>query len=395
MSNPTSTDYLSMQRLLERAELLYERHNVSNRGSFNVFSVLRSESDEVNLHSRFLVALLAHRNSEEAANLEDFIRFAPKPLKLDGARVERERDNIDILISNWKCKQAVVVENKIWATDQSRQLVRYVELLKEKGYQQIDVLYLTLDGHEPTKDSQGDLEVKLLSYQVDMIPWLERCQERAYDEPGLREAVGQYIDLVRKLTGTDVSGAYMKELKELVLKNRNMVLVHHLNEAMIAARVDLLGCLWKEIDEETRKSVKGIPSETKPSEVPSKEELEKFCRNSRGIYPGIRYQFESGASLVVETENHINFGLECSKKDHPSEYERLSRALAESPNSNDSWPWYQLEQRRINWKNPTIADLELLSDNQARKEYATEIAVDFADMWNRIRDRVLQFGAED
>lgn len=46
------------RRLLARVAGLYERYGAKERKDFNIFSVLRAESDEVNLHSRFLAALL-------------------------------------------------------------------------------------------------------------------------------------------------------------------------------------------------------------------------------------------------------------------------------------------------------------------------------------------------
>lgn len=47
-----------------------------------------------------------------------------KDFAQSGIEVERERDNIDILITN-NVRQAVVIENKIGAEDQSQQLQRY------------------------------------------------------------------------------------------------------------------------------------------------------------------------------------------------------------------------------------------------------------------------------
>ena len=44
---------LMAQNLLKEAARLYEKHEAGRPEPFNVFSVLRSESDEVNLHSRF------------------------------------------------------------------------------------------------------------------------------------------------------------------------------------------------------------------------------------------------------------------------------------------------------------------------------------------------------
>ena len=64
-------------RLLKEAEVLYERHRAGRRDPFNVFTALRSPSDEVNLHSRFLHALLDHRkpgDGQRRANLEGFTK---------------------------------------------------------------------------------------------------------------------------------------------------------------------------------------------------------------------------------------------------------------------------------------------------------------------------------
>ena len=60
--------------LLEKAARLHDRYEAGRREPFNVFSVLRSEHDEVNLHSRFLAALLDHRQSPGQCreNLADF-----------------------------------------------------------------------------------------------------------------------------------------------------------------------------------------------------------------------------------------------------------------------------------------------------------------------------------
>ena len=67
--------------LLKDADILYERYGAGRPEPFNVFSVLRKDKDEVNLHSRFLRALLDHRKpgEEKRANLHDFIcKFAPE-----------------------------------------------------------------------------------------------------------------------------------------------------------------------------------------------------------------------------------------------------------------------------------------------------------------------------
>ena len=89
----------------------------------------------------------------------------------------------------------------------------------------------------------GDIDYRCISYKSDLVPWLRGCQKRAYEEPALRESVAQYLRLIGKLTGTDFSEAYMNDLKELCLKDNNLVLVHDLSEAMIEAKISLLAKL--------------------------------------------------------------------------------------------------------------------------------------------------------
>lgn len=278
------------QLLLERAGRLYERHEAGRQEPFNVFSVLRSTSDEVNLHSRFLHALLDYQklSNTERQNLMDFLHnvAGKKNFKEKEIKVERERDNIDILITN-NAKQAVVIENKIWAGDQSQQLQRYFDKLETQDFCDIQLLYLTLDGHAPSEDSVGDLnndDYKTISYKDDLPPWLERCQKRAYDEPALRESVAQYLRLVQMLTGTDFSGAYMNELKELCLKDNNLLLVHDLKEAMTEAHISLLQKLWCEIESALKTEfpdLPDLPAKDKEKSDISEERIRRFVKDSR------------------------------------------------------------------------------------------------------------------
>ena len=119
---------LMARNLLKEAARLYEKHEAGRPEPFNVFSVLHSESDEVNLHSRFLHALLDYQKPEQEIreNLADFLQHVGiKDFEQSNVKVERERYNIDILITNDDKKEAVVIENKIWAGDQPEQLQRY------------------------------------------------------------------------------------------------------------------------------------------------------------------------------------------------------------------------------------------------------------------------------
>ena len=376
--------------LLKEAALLYEMHEARRpRPSFNVFSVLRTESDEVNLHSRFLHALLDYKKpvGENKENLTDFLgHVGVKDFEQRGIRVERERDNIDILITN-DDKQAVVIENKIWAGDQPEQLLRYHATLTEQGYGRIHLLYLTLDGHDPAEDSAGGLPYETMSYRDTLSPWLERCQQRAYDEPELRESVAQYRQLIRKLTGTDTGRAYMNELTELCLQDNNLLLIHDLHEAWVEAKVCLLQKLWCEIDTALKTEIVDLPTIDKASACAyhaSEENIRGFVTARRGYkYHGLCYSISEHAWLGVVTDNGILFGVYCEKENQAERVE-LEKALRNVDNgsSSDWWPWY----RKADGLNLALReDLKQLSSKADREALASQIARDLKPVWEAIK----------
>ena len=391
--------------LLSEAARLYEKHEAGRRDTFNVFSVLRSESDEVNLHSRFLAALLDYRKSPDKLrrNLEDFLRifvYGDKrsvvvddtPRFEPGMIVERERDNIDILIHDphSRPKRAVVIENKIYAGDQPGQLRRYTELLQQhRGYPRPHVLYLTLDGHEASEDSAGEVDYKRVSYRDrKFIDWLKRCQEHACDVPALRESVAQYLHIVQKLTGTDFTEAYMNKLKKLCLKDNNLLLVHDLGEAMIEARISLLVELWKEIECALPEKIRNLPKLDKDDSGISEDRIRRFVTLKRNYNNhGLFYKFSTSAGLGIEVENRIYVGVWCHiTKDEitKDEYKNIKDKLEGGGHSDDHWPWYKRHPKDVNLKNPTREDLELLANDCERKKYAADIAASASEVWEMI-----------
>ncbi len=360
--------------LLERVARLYERHEAGRRAPFNVFSVLRSPSDEVNLHSRFLHALLNYRKPREAArgNLKDFLEHVGiKDFEERGAEVGRERDNIDILITTADKKKAVVIENKIWAIDQPEQLQKYHKKLKKQGYSDIYLLYLTPYGREPSKESVGDLPYEALSYKAHLPPWLKRCQKRAYDEPELRESVAQYLHLVQKLTGTDFKGEYMNELRDLCLQDNNLVLAHDLHEGMIEAKASLLKNLWDEIEDAQEEL--NLPAKDDKLSNTSPEMIKNFVSNAknpkhRGLYYGDEVR-KAWLCVSFEDANRISLGVRCHR-DNREERNELDQVLEAVPgrrsDKDDWWLWWRWDRGELNLKSPTRENLELLSNEETR-----------------------------
>jgi hypothetical protein len=135
-----------------------------------------------------------------------------------GAKTEIEGGRIDILIADGKDKK-IIIENKIYAGDQEHQLIRYF-----KHDETANLCYLTLDGKAPSDESIKctdpitgkliDLTGKFiqLSYEHDILNWLEQCLKEAVKHSMLRETIAQYINLIKFLTNQSTNQIMEQEI---------------------------------------------------------------------------------------------------------------------------------------------------------------------------------------
>lgn len=384
--------------LLEQADLIYEKHEAGRKEPFNVFTVLRKASDEVNLHSRFLHALLDHQSPDTGRqNLKDFLqKIGVEKFKIDGATVRREYKNIDILIINNDTKQhPVVIENKIYAEDRPAQLQTYYDTLEKEKYSDIHLLYLTLDGRDPSKCSVGNRPYQTISYRDDLLPWLKCCQMYACEEPELRESIAQYIHLIRKLTGTDFEEAYMNKLKDLVSKNNNLILAHDLNEALIRAKISLLQELWCDIDSALKNLKQVIPDfpnkDVNASNI-SEKTIKKYIKKKEGsllLYYGDSTEVHLGVQLGRSNSCYnIYFGVFCDETVMLNRYKKLKKALhdALSGRYTNELPWWRYADEDLCFDPFNRKTLKLLSDESKRKKFADGIADGLKEIWEQMEE---------
>ena len=391
-----------MTQLLPRYELilaeaarLREKYQAARPEQFNLFSVLRRPGDEVHLHSRFLAALLDHRKgpSGRQHNLADFMTSV---INLDGgladdAQVLREFRNVDILVRDKK--RAVVVENKIWAEDQHRQLERYYREMRDQGYsaEQISLVYLSLDGREPTDESLGSLKrasVQLVSYS-DLLPWLERCGERAHEEPALRESVSQYRRLVAQLTGNDHNGEHMAEIQKLILKEDNLQLADDLARGLLHAKVQLLRTLWTELETDLSQVLCAARKDNSLSDT-SQGQIEKYLAHERGsLYWGLYYRCGDNAHLGVELGYGFFYGVRCSPE-HTAERKAIRTALGGAGLEWEWWPWVRAADEL--GLRDRIDGFVQLSDDDFRANYVKAITDEVQVLFGKLRSAGLVSG---
>jgi hypothetical protein len=201
-------------------------------GRFNMFRVCGVNHYE-NTHSAIIAELLNPDGTHDLKSklLECFIEtlgeyFTIQNFNCQKVRVRTEHSTeegrIDILIEDNQ-KKAIIIENKINANDQLEQLKRYnkyAEKTYSKGNYQI--LYLTLSGDVASDQSGGGVGYIPISYQTNIIAWLEKCVCIAVHFPMVRETINQYINHIKSLTNQDMNTKNREEITEVLSKVENL-----------------------------------------------------------------------------------------------------------------------------------------------------------------------------
>ena len=202
-------------------------------GRFNMFRICGVNHYE-NTHSAILTEFLNPKGTHglKSKLLECFIKTLGENFTINGFNCENARiyteystpeGRIYILIEDEKRKKAIIIENKIYANDQLNQLKRYDSYAKNtypKGNYQI--LYLTLDGKEATEQSGEGVSYLTISYEENIINWLEKCVAIASRFPIVRETIIQYINHLKELTHQDMNNKNKEEITEVLSKIENL-----------------------------------------------------------------------------------------------------------------------------------------------------------------------------
>lgn len=208
----------------------------AGQNDYNPYLALMSENEE-NAHSNILFSFLDTKSKHYQGDL--FLKCFLESTKLKewfgdtkNAKIEREKSlsggRIDLYISN--SEKCIIIENKIYAKDQDKQIQRYIKGIYkdcfkeyEKKYEYICVVYLTLWGCKPSKYSLGEwkidksdehnpklkkqdakgthlIEYQQLSYKKDILDWLNNVQKELKDITNLNQALEAYKDVVKIMT---------------------------------------------------------------------------------------------------------------------------------------------------------------------------------------------------
>lgn len=385
---------------LENINLIDKKYQIlkSKDENFNIFSILRNEYDEVNLHSKFIVELIKNKTYGYKF-LILFLKkiginfFEIKDYQVFGEYTVKNNGRIDILIKIYSKieKKVIVLENKIYAEDQFQQLKRYYDSMVREGYKdkEIEIVYLTLFGQAPSEESILGLKGKNIieiSYKNEIIEWIEELIKEVAQNPIMRETLVQYKNLLEKLTNSEEKD-FMKELKEMILLNQEYLnIAWKLPDIVESIKVDLQLKFWQKLEEKLDVSLKekGFLKENSlpfPNHHYSKENIEKFYRNmKKNRWFGLMYfikEIENRGKLYlrIEVEENIYYGFRIidnlnnfnqNDKDDLFEKEMLKLKFQRTENWL-GWKYiYNLEnkEQRLNLKNMNNEVASVLNDDK-------------------------------
>jgi hypothetical protein len=215
---------------------------------FNVFKILGLSTNEVRTHSAFISELLdpigIHGQGKKF--LDEFLKIVElEKLTINEATVTKEKyisiinddytqgGNIDILIEFFTGNvrsYIIKIENKIYAADQRNQLLRYYNYDEETPQ---SLFYLTIFGRDPDIISSQklikDIHYKTLSYENNILKWLEACIKLIEEKPIIAKSIEQYSQIIKFLINKN---HFMAETKNLLKDNLDYLkIVKEINDS--------------------------------------------------------------------------------------------------------------------------------------------------------------------
>lgn len=171
---------------------------------------------------------------------------------------EGQRGFIDILVEAQvpSGRLALVIENKIYASDQPRQLARYWRGLKNQGWlnEEIVLVYITPDGHAPEQISLTGLPASVagatvcMSWRDDLIKWLECCPGHLSLPLRLEDCINQYKELLADMSDNNTVDPVAASFAQSLLDDRRMLgSLFDMGDVLSQVRARLMSLFWQDL----------------------------------------------------------------------------------------------------------------------------------------------------
>ena len=363
-----------MEKLLNTINLLLHEENIIKREKkkrgeyFNVFEIMHAQSDEVHTHSAIIAALLNPKGIHGCRSefLSLFIEKLSDALKEDvtlpydgGHDLEEcniyvecyagnltsdkeEGGRIDIIIEFKDQKYAVIIENKIYANDQAKQLYRYKRYAEQTyGKDNYLIIYLTLDGHYPSKDSikgekytlEEGVDFYRMSYGDFILEWLLACKDKASSAPFVRETITQYYNLIAKMTNQDMETSIKEELINTLADKRNISAVFKIHQVYN----DVLNRVCNTI---LLEQIKEIAAKW---ELDCKCEQTNWCKRWRGQFFFSKREWKHfciGFEFMKDNLSDFNYGIRYKNESEKGSQRDIEAEIRKRLNGGKQNSWW-------------------------------------------------------
>ncbi|WP_427144048.1 PD-(D/E)XK nuclease family protein [Pseudomonas nitroreducens] len=249
----------NIQRLLHQASD-WVRQDAARRTAsgedFNLYRIARIERAEVNTHSAMIAELLNPKGTHGVGPLFLQLMLSQMDIShgcsLSEASVRKEQSfpyghgRVDIAIH--LRNHLILIENKIGAQDRDEQLKRYAEIGEASGKDWY-LWYLTRTGRAASKESHCGKTYRPISYSEHILNWLEQCVTHSADKPALQQALIQYRNLVRTITGKTMAHTTREALIDLLSTEDDLKAADAISEALPYAKGAILFRFFQKVQE--------------------------------------------------------------------------------------------------------------------------------------------------
>lgn len=393
----------NFHQLIESVKGIVSRYKddaVQSGADFNIFQIIGLTSDEVRVHSAFLATLLDPQGSHRQGDL--FLQLFTKQLsqivhdfdtksavveceKYIGRMTETTGGRIDIHIEDKKGHK-IIIENKIYAPDQTNQLIRYHNYAPDAV-----LLYLTLDGKEPGKDSAGDLieeeQYYLISYSNEILDWLADCYEAVKRIPTLAEGINHYINLIKIITNQSTNIMMTKEIAEVIgSSSSNIQAAIEIQRALQDVKINIQQKFWNKLIERFQSENYKVKTYFYDTEV---DDLSEYIRNfvrtnasgNGNIHKNKLYGIEIPVAEIdkysiqwrIEVDHNIYCGFKIHKDNRlvcsgDKTFDYLRKHLSGKPwQYGETWlAWKYPNDERFNFREFSSSEIFDLADDNLK-----------------------------
>lgn len=382
-----------LRTFLEKLDVIRKKYEdiEAQKDQFNVFSAMFDTSDEVYLHSQFIYSLLSFKTGKEYYYLNAFLKTVDSKFQYnqDSLEIYKELHDIDILLIDKTTKNAVIIENKIYASDSNHtgegQLEKYYRIVIEDEKipeNNVEVFYLSLDGHEPSSESVSTSKkypklcekVQCISYPNEIRNWLHSCMQFVYEKPFQRETILQYIKLIGDMTN-NVDIEEQIEIKKLIGESKSnlesaKLIIDNVNDLHWQTIADF----WNGLADALEKQ--GYKITQKPTEENYKDIAHGSNRkkNNAALEIGIKTAHPFIISIEEYNDEWFYFGVEKDKKTSKQYVQAFKELVVNDSSYEDDENWHIWRYPSVNenekfnsWDIHVDATFNLIDDNYRQR----------------------------